>query len=349
MRRRIDGDLCHALLLEKNKPELGFSAENNFLEWKSKCREKLIELLGIDKIIANSCDPELLIEEVQTTDKYKKLRFSFYSEAGALVPCYLLIPNTGKEKYPVAICLQGHTGGFHHSIGELKNPGDEQFQPHTAHAFQAVDRGFCALAIEQRAMGERYSRIYEPKGALPHPCSTNALTAINFGRTTIGERAYDVSRSIDMLSLIGEECLDLDRIIILGHSGGGTASFYSACYDERISYTASCGAFCSFKKSIMSIAHCVCNYIPNICNYFEMGDLSCLIAPRRLSVMTGQYDPIFPIDGVNDAFRVTKNIYEALSCPDNARLVVSQTGHVFDEKLFWSAIIEDVNNMGWKL
>ena len=349
MRRAVDGDLCHALLLKNNSPKLAFSEKNDINEWSLECREKLIKLLGIDKIKANFCDPDLLIEEVETTDTYKKIRFSFYSEAGALVPCYLLIPGNGNGKYPVAICLQGHTGGFHHSIGELKNEGDEKFQPHTAHAFQAIDRGFAALCIEMRAMGERYSRIYEPKGTLPHPCSTNALTALNFGRTTIGERAYDVSRSLDMLSEIGENCLDLDKIIILGHSGGGTASFYAACYDERISYTASCGAFCSFEKSIMSIAHCVCNYIPDICNYFEMGDLSGLIAPRRLTIMTGRFDPIFPIDGVEDAFGVTKRIYESLGCPDNARLVISESGHVFDEKLFWSAIMEDVSKIGWKL
>lgn len=349
MRRNVDGDLCHAILIKNNKPLLSFSPDSDREEWTRQCREKLTELLGINKIKENSCEPDLLIEEVENTDAYKKIRFSFFSEVGALVPCYLLIPNSGKEKYPIAVCLQGHTGGFHHSIGELKNEGDDKFQPHTAHAFQAIERGFAALAIEQRAMGERYSKIYEPKGTLPHPCSTNALTAINLGRTTIGERAYDVSRAIDMLSELGESCLDTKKIIILGHSGGGTASFYAACYDERIAYTASCGAFCSFEKSIMSIAHCVCNYIPEISLYFEMGDLAGLIAPRRLSVMTGKYDPIFPIDGVNDAYEVTKKIYDVHGCLDNARLVISESGHVFDEKLFWSAIMEDVEKMGWRL
>ena len=349
MRRKINGDYCHELLLKNTKPTLAYSSDKSFEEWYSRAREAFISLLGIDKISANSCEDDLLVEERDVTEKYVKIRFSFESERGALLPCYLLVPNTGKEKYPVAICLQGHTGGFHHSIGEIKNPGDEKFHPHTEHAFQAVERGFAALCIEQRAMGERASEIYRPEGTLPHPCTTNALTAINLGRTIIGERVWDVSRAIDALSHFSDLHLDTERIIILGHSGGGTASFYAACYDRRISYTATCGAFCSFEKSIMGIAHCVCNYIPHICNYFEMGDLAGLIAPRKLSVMTGRYDSIFPIDGVEAAFATAKEIYSAVGCPDNARLVISESGHVFDEPLFWDAIVRDVAALGWKM
>ena len=60
------------------------------------------------------------------------------------------------------------------------------------------------------------------------------MSAIILGRTLIGERAWDVMRAIDVLSYFKE--LDLD--VITGNSGGGTASFYSACLDERIKISA---------------------------------------------------------------------------------------------------------------
>ena len=345
MRREIKGDLCHDLLIKKIKPKLAFSPEVDFEEWKDNCKNKLYELLGIDNIRKNSCPLNLLVEEEERTEEYLKIRFSFESEVGAFVPCYLLVPKGGKKSYPLAICLQGHTGGFHHSIGELKKESDKIFQPHTAHALQAVKRGYAALAIEQRAMGERQSPLYPDPTV--HACAINALTAINLGRTTIGERVWDVSRAIDCMSYFCDCGIDLERIMILGHSGGGTAAYYSTCFDERIGYSATCGAFCSFEKSIMKIHHCACNYIPNICNYFEMADLSCLIAPRRLSVMTGIYDDIFPIDGVEEAFSAIENIFEKASCKDKIRLVTSPSGHIFDEEIFWSAIEEETHKMGW--
>ena len=58
------------------------------------------------------------------------------------------------------------------------------------------------------------------------------MSAIILGRTLIGERAWDVMRAIDVLSYFKE--LDLEKIVITGNSGGGTASFYSACLEELI-------------------------------------------------------------------------------------------------------------------
>lgn len=53
-----------------------------------------------------------LLKKVDRQD-YRFIRFTFESEYDEIVPCYLLIPKLGKEKYPVAITLQGHTTGFH--------------------------------------------------------------------------------------------------------------------------------------------------------------------------------------------------------------------------------------------
>nr|MBE6545772.1 hypothetical protein [Oscillospiraceae bacterium] len=345
MRRAIDGDLCHEIVINELKPSLGFSREKDLNEWKKEARKKFIELLCIDKIKENDCPLNLIVEERADYDSYIKIRFSFESERGAFVPCYLLIPKDGREKHPVVICLQGHTGGFHHSIGEHKNPGDERFQPHTAHAYQAIERGFAALCIEMRGMGERQSKRY-PDPTI-HPCAITALTALNLGRTVAGERAYDTSKAIDALDHFTEYGIDKERIMILGHSGGGTASFYAACYDERISYAVSCGAFCTYRDSIMDIHHCVCNYIPAICNYFEMGDLCGLIAPRHLGIMTGRNDDIFPIKGVVEGYNLAREIFSLAGCADNVSLTVSESGHVFDPELFWKAIMEETEKMGW--
>jgi hypothetical protein len=54
----------------------------------------------------------------------------------------------------------------------------------------------------------------------------------------------------------------LEKIVITGNSGGGTASFYSACLDERIKISAPSCSFCTYDSSILDIHHCPCNQIP---------------------------------------------------------------------------------------
>jgi flagellar biosynthesis protein FlhA len=96
----------------------------------------------------------------------------------------------------------------------------------------------------------------------------NALLA---GRTLIGERCWDVSRAID-LALTYDE-IDPDRIICTGQSGGGTATYYAACMDDRIAVAMPCCGICTFKDSIGKVPHCVCNFVPNIAKYMDMGDM----------------------------------------------------------------------------
>ena len=153
-----NGILCHDFLTENMQPQLSYNSRKNYSKWKKDLKEKFIETLGIDIIKANECEPNLEIESEEQKDGYRQIRFSFYSEVGAVVPCYLLIPDLNKEKYPVVITLQGHSTGFHNSVGIVKYPEDEKKQPRTQFAVQAVKEGYVALAIEQRGRGERSAK-----------------------------------------------------------------------------------------------------------------------------------------------------------------------------------------------
>jgi DUF2075 family protein len=43
-----------------------------------------------------------------------------------------------------------------------------------------------------------------------------------------------------------------------------------------------------------------------------MGDLSVMIAPKKLVLVCGKDDNIFPLHGVKDTFDIIKNIYRVL-------------------------------------
>lgn len=339
----IDGDLCHDILATAMTQELGYHPEiSNFAVWEKELREKFYDLIGIKSIEANACPLDFRIEETLPKDGYTQIRFSFYSEVGARVPCYLLVPDTGKDKYPVAITLQGHyKGGVYGSLGEIREECDKNYQPRGAFAVQAVRNGFIALAIEQRAMGERApNKELRTTGQM---CSYPALVALLLGRTTVAERTWDVHKAIDSLSHF-PKC-DLDKIIITGNSGGGTAAYYAACYDSRIKLCAPSCAFCQYQPSILDKMHCACNYIPNAYRYFDMQDLAVLIAPRRLLVIAGEQDAIFPIEGVRNGFMTVQEIFKRKGVEKNCRLVTTPKHHYWCEDIVWAEILKEMERI----
>ena len=343
----VNGDLCHDLLKEKVTQRLAFDESAPIGKYRDEVKAEFLKLIGIEEIEKNACPLNVTVEEDIKIDGYRRIRFVFESETGCTVPCYLLVPETGRAKYPLAITHQGHSTGFHNSIGVPKYDRDKDYLPRGAFGVQAVQNGFAALCIEQRGMGEQRA-VKGPTRGGAQMCAYTALTAFNLGRTLIGERIWDVKKAIDA-TCETFEFVDADKILITGNSGGGTASYYAACYDERIKLSVPSCAFCTYKDSIMDIFHCACNYIPGIYKQLEMADLSCLIAPRKLTVVAGKEDAIFPISGVRDAFKTVKKIYTAAGCSDNCRMVETPKAHWWCVDIVWNEIAEEVKSMGWDI
>ncbi len=336
---KLNADLCHEYLLKTIKPLFSFDKNKDFNEQKAKAKKKLTELMGWDLIALNSCKENFTIESEEEKDGYRKIRFVVETEKNMFVPCYLLIPNQGKEKYPVAITLQGHAkGGMLNSLG-IEAGEEPGYLPRGAFAIQAVKNGFAALCVELRGMsGELQPQGDRRLSRYAEACGFAARTGLLLGRPIIGERCWDISRVLD--SLYRFKQLDLDNIVITGNSGGGTTSYYAACMDERIKVSAPSCSFCTFGESLFYVNHCVCNFIPNILNYFDMQDLAILIAPRKLLVVAGQEDPIFKIDGVKKGFETVKAVYDKCGKPNNCNLIVTPKAHYWCEDVVWGGIAE---------
>ncbi len=322
---KIDGDLCHLRLTEQIKPILSYNENRDYFAWKSEVKAKLSYLLGD---MPQKTPINVNKEYERQARGYKEIRFTYESEKNCLVPAHLLIPDAVKNP-PVVICLQGHSTGMHISLGVAKYPNDENSFPRAAHGLNAVKNGYAALVIEQRGMGERKST----RTGNDHFAT---FTALLLGRTIIGERVWDVSRGIDALETFGG--LDLNHIVCLGNSGGGTAAYYAAAMDERIFLAVPSCSVSSYRDSIGAIHHCPCNYLPGALKWFDMGEIACLIAPRKLLVVAGKKDEIFPIDGVRKVYSVIESVYKKENAEKNVRLIETEKDHWFCEDLIWPAV-----------
>ena len=323
----------HEIALREANPRLAYSGQS-FGPWQRELAAAFRRCFGWDDTRARG---PMDIEEVEQEDgaTYIRRKLVFTSEPGADVPCHLLIPKGLCEPAPAFICLQGHSTGMHISIGESRFPGDDEaIAGDRDFALQAVRRGCVALALEMRAFGERQETLQAACSS--HGCEDAAMHSLLLGRTLAAERAWDVSRAIDLLVTLPE--VRPDRIGCMGNSGGGTVTFYAACVDSRIWLAMPSCSFCTYADSIFRIYHCTDNFIPGILSIAEMGDLAGLIAPRPLVIVAGREDPIFPIAGVCGAFETARQIYEAAGAPGNLRLVVGDGGHRFYAERAWPEV-----------
>ena len=327
----------HRHLMSKTTQSLSYDG-GDVKQWQNRLRKKLRQLLG--EMPEERCPlrARRLWKRKHPLGTIEKVVFT--SEPFCDVPAYVCLPETTKPPYRFMICLQGHSTGMHNSIAvqredetkPCKVEGDRDF------ALGCMSRGIAALCIEQRAFGERREQKQEQVST--HGCHDATMHALMLGRTLMGERVYDVDRGIDYLVERGDA--DTRNIGVMGNSGGGTISVFSAALLKRIAFAMPSCYFCTFKDSIMSIYHCADNYIPGLLQYAEMSDVMGLFAPKPVVLVAGREDPIFPINATRRAFQKLKTIYRACGAEDRCRLVVGKGGHRFYADDAWPVMLGEM-------
>ena len=193
-------------------------------EWQACLRPKVRELVGFPDGDRIDLNPRSLWKRDHPYGTIEKLVLA--SEPGSDILAYICLPANATPPYPFFICVQGHTTGMHHSIAverddnsiPMEIEGDRDF------GLQCMARGIGALCIEQRSFGERRERHQE--WVSTHPCHDATMQALMLGRPLIGQRIFDVDRGLDFLET--RDDVDWSRIGIMGNSGGGTISVFSA-------------------------------------------------------------------------------------------------------------------------
>jgi dienelactone hydrolase len=329
----------HRLVMDRMEQSLAYSG-GDVRVWQGKLRRKVRQLLGdmppqrVDLNVRSLWKRE---HELGTIEK-----IVFTSELGADVSAFVCLPHGATPPYTFFICLQGHSTGAHNSIAvDLQSnrkpidvAGDRDF------GLGCMERGVAALCIEQRSFGERRERVQ--KSISNHGCHDATMHALMLGRTLVGERVFDVDRGIDYLASRGDA--DMKRIGVMGNSGGGTVTLFSAAVLPRVAFAMPSCYFCTFRDSIMSVYHCMDNYIPGLLKYAEMGDVLGLFAPRPVTIVAGKQDDIFPIDATRREFRKLKAIYRACGAEGNCKLVVGPEGHRFYADLAWPKMLKLMNS-----
>ncbi len=276
--------------------------------WQRRLRAKLTELLGGLASERGPLNAKTL--DVRQLPKFRREKFVFESRPGVGVLGYLLTPAGAKPPLPAVVCVPGHGRGVDDIVGIDAEGHDRTKKSGYQHDFaiQAVEHGMAAVAIEPMAFGCRRDRAAKAKGPGQTSCQPAAGAALLFGETMIGWRVWDVIRTIDWIET--RKDLDRTRVGCMGISGGGTNTLFATALEPRIRAAMVSGYLNTFRDSILSISHCIDNYVPGILNWCEAYDVAGLIAPRPLFVESGEKDDIFPIEASRASFARVKKVYD---------------------------------------
>jgi hypothetical protein len=153
------------------------------------------------------------------------------------------------------------------------------------------------------------------------------------GRTAMGERVWDVQRILDWA--LARPDVDGRTVLMMGNSGGGMVTMFTAACDPRIGIAV---PSCSFAPSVGAagyIFHCDCNMVPGLLEIGGLAGVVGLVAPRHLLAVNGRLDPLFSSAEIERGAAEVRSVYQAAGVPDHFQHRWGPAGHRFYQDLMW--------------
>ena len=326
---RLDPRAYAAARYRSARPRLAFpGGDAAAIEaWSTAAKAKLVELLGPSPSAKVPLDPRL--GPVVQKEGYTRRLVTFSTREFLAATAWLLVPDGPSKPAPAMLCIPGHGYGADDLVGIDEHGQDRDHHDGYQHDFaiQCARLGMVALALEPMGFGRRRDADARKAGPSTSSCQTASGAALLLGESMVGWRTYDSIRALDLLQTLPE--VDPARLGMMGISGGGTITLYTAAVDERIKLAFLSCSFCTFLESIYSITHCIDNFVPGLLNWFEAADLAALIAPRYLFVEGGLKDKIFPEAGTRRALDAAARAFASRGAPDHLAHALFDDGHVF--------------------
>lgn len=308
----------------EHKPLCRFGAKKqSFAQWKKNAWPQVLATLG-DFPERVPLNPQLLAEGEQ--DGLRKQRWII--DVGRHIAATFLInipPGASKsDPRPAILCWHGHGPyGKQPVMGDDSSPEKrDQINRHNYnYGHQMAKAGFVTFAIDWIGCGERNdsSKPNPRRQTGPDWCNQYYLHATMLGMTSLSINVAHGMAATDFACTF--PFVDKKRLGVMGLSGGGTMTTWTALCDKRIQAAEIiCYSDLWAYFGVRDLNYCGMQVAPGLFKLVDLPDLQGLIAPRPLLIDIGMYDTCFLVDSALQCFRRLEKIYQAAGVRDRLEL-----------------------------
>ena len=305
----------------EHRPELTFAASSReeWEAWRAETRPRVLACLGD---FPPTCDLNPMFLAEWEHDGLTKQKWLIDVQPGLSATLVLAIPGDlrQEEKRPAILCWHGH-GPFGKEPVMGNDSSPELRANIAAHNYnyghQMAKAGYVTFAIDWIGCGER-NECRKPNHHAPEQrdwCNLYYLHATMLGMTSISINVSHGKAAVDFIQTL--PYVDTDRLGVMGLSGGGTMTLWSAFCDERLKAAEiMCYSDLWAHFGFRDLNYCGMQVAPGLFKLVDLPDVQGLLCPKPLLVDIGAYDTCFKVETAMTCFRRVADIYETAGCPE---------------------------------
>ncbi|MGB8481456.1 MAG: acetylxylan esterase [Acidobacteriaceae bacterium] len=248
-----------------------FKTEADPSNAREKVRTQLAKLLALpsQKIALQA---QVLSSNIRKKERIEEIQFE--SEPGVRIVGWFVAPQNGAAKHPCVLYISN--GYADEAVGE-PSPFDDVLRQ---------GRAVCAIALR----GTGLSTPRPPRGGPVFYQQMNlgerfAWANLVLGNSVIGQRVWDIVRTLDYLS--SRPDVDTSQIRMVGQEEAGLAALMATVLDQRVRSILVTRMLVSYMSVVQSTDYSLPLdwFVPGILRHFDVPDLSAAVYPRPVWIV----------------------------------------------------------------
>lgn len=321
----------------------GTAEETDFDAWKVRARNRLMECMENIPPAPEAYDLE--VTDRERREGYEARKIVFNLSGWCRVPAYLLVPD-GEGPFPAIVLLHDH--GAHFTIGKEKMVHPFHVAPEVMKdADQWVDRyydgqytgdylarhGYVVLAVDALLWGERGRK----EGASYDVQQALASNFLQMGTSWGAFIHMDDVRSAEFLASL--PFVDKERVGCLGFSMGAYRSWMLGALTDAVRASASV-CWMNTTECLMTPTNnqnkggsAYAMLVPGLRRYLDYPHVASIACPKPTLLFNGTRDKLFPVEGVNDAYREMESVWKSQGASDRLVTRLWDETHFFNREM----------------
>ena len=225
-------------------------------------------------------------------------------------------------RYPAILAVHQHAGRYF--LGKSE-PAGLSANAMYHYGLELCRRGYVVLCPDLLGFEDRRPPEHaRAEGTVPDGPQFERYLATRLlleGTSLKAKYTFDLARGLDVLQSL--ECVDGERLGVIGHGLGGQEAFWLTWFDARVRVgVASCGLSTLHAILRDQVNQNLALYLPGLLRIADLDTLVADLAPCPFMLIAGEEDRLLPIDGVRQIIGAAQAAYSRAGVPDQFRAIL---------------------------